>query len=63
MCTGGDDWPSTSSTTAPIAGFIPTTEQIYGHLLAPDGRVGEAVERMLFSTEAVQMEDRRRYRR
>jgi len=30
-----------------------TTEQIYGHLLAPDGKVSEAVSRMFFATEPV----------
>jgi integrase len=30
-----------------------TTEQIYGHLLAPDGTVSEAVSKMFFATEPV----------
>jgi integrase len=30
-----------------------TTEQIYGHLLAPDGKVSEAVSKMFFATEPI----------
>ena len=40
-----------------------TTDQVYGHLVEPDGRVSEAVERLLWPTEPTKLEGRRRRQR
>ncbi len=37
-----------------------TTDRIYGHLLAPDGRVSEELDRLLWPPEPIRLEGRRR---
>ena len=48
-------WAGHASTT--------TTDRIYGHLLQPDGKVSEEVEKLFWPTEPMQMEERRQHRR
>ena len=45
-------WAGHASTT--------TTDRVYGHLVAPDGRVSAEVDRLLWPPEPVRLEDRRR---
>ena len=40
-----------------------TTDQVYGHLVEPDGRVSEELEKLLWPAEPVQMEGRQRRQR
>jgi integrase len=48
-------WAGHASTT--------TTDRIYGHLLQPDGKVSEEVEKLFWPTEPVQIGERRQRRR
>jgi integrase len=45
-------WAGHASTT--------TTEQVYGHLVAPDGKVSKELDRLLWPPEPVKLEGRRR---